>query len=307
MLLVWTSWSIYQQIIRQSDLSTAYQQMLLVLNRPTASIYIVLAIILMPVNWILETYKWYVLLRREMNISFFKCLRAVLAGLSLSMNTPNRIGEYIGRIFYLENNQRLKAAHFSVISGLSQLSITCTAGFLSLFLLRNEFHIAGIDSLLILCVSFLITLLILGLYFFYEQIVDWLTRNVLFKRWLPSFSPLTPLPKSLRFNVLAVSLIRFIIFTTQYLLIFHAFGVKFDYMTGFAIVSIIFLIMAIIPTIAIAELGIRGKVALVVAGQFTSQLLAVTTGTAVIWFLNLIIPSVIGLIFLSRFPLNKRT
>jgi hypothetical protein len=281
--------------------------MLLVLNRPTASIYILLAIILMPVNWILETYKWYVLLRREMNISFFKCLRAVLAGLSLSMNTPNRIGEYIGRIFYLENNQRLKAAHFSVISGLSQLSITCTAGFLSLFLLRNEFHIAGIDSLLILCVSFLITLLILGLYFFYEQIVDWLTRNVLFKRWLPSFSPLTPLPKSLRFNVLAVSLIRFIIFTTQYLLIFHAFGVKFDYMTGFAIVSIIFLIMAIIPTIAIAELGIRGKVALVVAGQFTSQLLAVTTGTAVIWFLNLIIPSVIGLIFLSRFPLNKRT
>jgi len=54
-------------------------------------------------------------------------------------------------------------------------------------------------------------------------------------------------------------------------------------------------------------LGIRGKVALAVAGQFTSQLLAVTAGTAFIWFLNLIIPSVIGLIFLSRLRINKRS
>jgi hypothetical protein len=153
----------------------------------------------------------------------------------------------------------------------------------------------------------MISLLVFIGYFFYEKIVASMARVLFLKRWLPAFTRLNRLSLSLRLNILMVSLIRFIIFTTQYLLIFHAFGVKFDYVTGFAIVSIIFLIMAIIPTIAIAELGIRGKVALAVAGPFTSQLLAVTAGTAVIWFLNLIIPSVIGLIFLSRLKINKRS
>ncbi len=281
--------------------------MLLVLKKPAALCQIALAIVLMPVNWILETYKWYVLLRRESNISFFKCLRAVLAGLSLSMNTPNRIGEYIGRIFYLENDQRMKAAHFSVISGLSQLSITCLAGFLSLLFLNSVLNMAGIDSVAVLWVSCMISLLVFLAYFFYEKMVASMAGVLFLKRWLPEFTRLNRLPFSLRLHILMISLIRFIIFTTQYLLIFHAFGVKFDYVTGFAIVSVIFLIMAIIPTIAIAELGIRGKVALAVAGQFTSQLLAVTAGTALIWFLNLIIPSVIGLIFLSRLRINKRS
>jgi hypothetical protein len=59
--------------------------------------------------------------------------------------------------------------------------------------------------------------------------------------------------------------------------------------------------MAIIPTIAFAELGIRGKVALLVFGIFTTQLLEVTAATMIIWILNLLIPSIVGTIFLWNF------
>jgi hypothetical protein len=119
----------------------------------------------------------------------------------------------------------------------------------------------------------------------------------------------TPLSISvlLQAEIFTVSLLRFIIFTTQYFLILNVFGIRFDYLTGVAVISIIFLIMAVIPTIAIAELGIRGKVALTVAGIFTSQVLGVTAATVMVWLINLIIPSIIGTLLLSKIQIFKRT
>lgn len=283
-------------------------------RNPLSLIFILLAICMMPVNWLLETRKWYLLLKRDTGISFRKCLKAVLSGLALSMNTPNRIGEYLGRILYLEKGKRISGAHYAVISGLSQLLMTLIAGFSALQLLP-VFYPLNTDikdvlgflllpfSQVILLISILLVMLV---YLNYCKVVGWLGNIKLCKRFLFKETHIPDIEKPLLYRVLWISLIRFMIFTTQYILIWNALGLKFECMQGAAIVSIIYLMMAIIPTIAIAELGIRGKVALLVAGMYTNQLMSITAGTVFIWFLNLMLPAVIGTLFVSN--LNwKRT
>ena len=52
--------------------------------------------------------------------------------------------------------------------------------------------------------------------------------------------------------------------------------------------------MAIIPTIAIAELAQRGKVVTAIVGLYSVNELGMTFATAGIWFINLILPAIIG-------------
>jgi len=267
--------------------------------------YIFLAVCMMPLNWLLETRKWYLLLKRDTDISFIKSLKSVLGGLALSLNTPNRLGEYFGRILYIQKGKRITGAHYSIISGLSQLLITLIAGLSAIELLLVLYPINTVNQNLLgfifLPVSqiflLIIILLVIVLYLNYFNIIRWLYKRTLSKRFFIE-TQISDIEKNLRFRILIISFIRFMIFTTQYILIWKALGLTFDYIQGAAIVSIIYLVMAIIPTIAIAELGIRGKVALLVAGMYTNQLMSITTGTVFIWLLNIVLPAIIGTLFL---------
>ncbi len=260
---------------------------------------------MMPANWLLETRKWHLLLKRDMDIGFIKSLKAVLGGLALSLNTPNRLGEYFGRILYLQKGKRIAGAHYSIISGLSQLLITLIAGFSAIELLpvlsplnTEKKDLLGFLFLPVSQLVLLITILILiVIYLNYFNIIRWLCNSQLSKRYFFDIQ-IPDIENNLRFRILFISLMRFMIFTTQYILIWKALGLTFDYIQGAAIVSIIYLVMAIIPTIAIAELGIRGKVALLVAGMYTDQLMSITTGTVFIWLLNIMLPGIMGSFFL---------
>jgi hypothetical protein len=59
-------------------------------------------------------------------------------------------------------------------------------------------------------------------------------------------------------------------------------------------VSVSFLVLAAIPTIAIIELVQRGKVVATVVGMYSVNELGMNLATAAIWFINLIIPAIIG-------------
>jgi hypothetical protein len=60
-------------------------------------------------------------------------------------------------------------------------------------------------------------------------------------------------------------------------------------------VSVSFLVMAIIPTIALfTDLGLRGKVSLKLVGLFSGNNLGISLSALCIWFINLIIPALAG-------------
>jgi hypothetical protein len=58
------------------------------------------------------------------------------------------------------------------------------------------------------------------------------------------------------------------------------------------------LVLAIVPTIALAELGFRGKLSLALFGLYSTNTLGIVATAAGIWIINLIIPAVAGTIFI---------
>src|SRR5690242_551562 len=137
LLFIWLSWSIYQQVKHQPDIEKTWQHI-----RESMSgkriLLVVAVILLMIVNWGIEALKWKISVRSIQKVSWLKSLQAVFSGVSFSVSTPNRIGEYLGRVLYMDEGNRLRTISATIVGSLSQLIITLIAGCIGLFVLKNK-------------------------------------------------------------------------------------------------------------------------------------------------------------------------
>ncbi len=268
---------------------------------------LILVLVLMVLNWILESRKWQILVDPLEHVTLGRSFLAILSGLSLAVVTPNRIGEYAGRILYLKNIHKLRAITVTVVGSFSQLIVTIIAGICGL---AWDIHFtAGIgphplvSSFWEKISLFLLGILTVGcviLYFRLDLIVNLFVRFRFLRRLrtlvliLGRFSS-----RDLR-RVLALSGLRYLVFSIQYLFLLRLFGVELIWWQGLAMISLIFLIMAIVPTIALAEVAIRGEVSLFFLGLLSSNTLGIASATVGIWFINLILPAILGSLLLLR-------
>lgn len=299
-LFIWIIYSIYHQIAGQPNLIPALQHMLGAFSAPGAwKLWV--ALLLMPINWALETCKWHLLVNREYPFSFQQAAKSVLSGISLSLNTPNRIGEYGGRILYLAPEYRLKGVLLTMISSVSQLLITLYVGLLAVFILQEEL-LAAYASLqggaswfwFAFVLAAVITIALSALYFRIQWLVQWLRKIPFVKEKFAHTPAVGDLPIHISMVLLGYSLLRFVVFAMQYVFIWQALGVGIAWQDALAGIAVVFFIMSVVPTIALVELGLRGKVAIGVMGFFTANAAAILTGTISVWVLNLIVPALLG-------------
>jgi uncharacterized membrane protein YbhN (UPF0104 family) len=303
LLFTWLSWSIYQQIRRQPDLEIAWQHIRDSLNSPL--LWNVAAVfLLMFVNWGIEAIKWKISVRQVQEIGFFRALLAVFSGVSFSVTTPNRVGEYIGRLFYMKEGNRLKTISITIVSSLSQLIITIAAGLVSLLILRRELLSKDIISPIwfnVILYGVILALTILLLFYFrLSRIIRWIDRLPALKKFVYLVEALESFSFTILFKLLLLSFLRFFVFLVQYYLLFIIFNVDISFIQCCLTISISFLVMAAIPIPAIAELGQRGKVITTIVGLYSTNEIGMTFATAGIWFINLIIPALIGSLLILR-------
>ena len=94
LLFLALSYSIYRQIIDQADLAQAWNRIRQSLNSDV--IWNFLGVFLfMIINWGIEAVKWKLSVRKIQQVSFSRAFKAVLSGVSFSVGTPNRMGEYL--------------------------------------------------------------------------------------------------------------------------------------------------------------------------------------------------------------------
>jgi len=303
LLFLWLSWSIYRQIQKQPGLEEAWQRIKDSFGSPLAW-NLAAVMFLMFVNWGIEAAKWRIAVKPVQQVSYFKALQAVLSGVSFSVTTPNRMGEYLGRVLYMNEGNRLKTISITIVGSISQLIVTLLAGGIGLFVLKNEVEAKQLISPLWMSVILYGVLGVLAVvtlfYFRLSWIIRWVDRLPGSKRVAYLIEALEEFHPSLLFRLLALSLLRFVVFIIQYWLLFLLFDVNLSGWQVFLTISISFLVMAIIPTIAIAELAQRGKVVTAIVGLYSANELGMTFATAGIWFINLILPAMIGSLLILR-------
>jgi uncharacterized membrane protein YbhN (UPF0104 family) len=296
-LFVWLSWSIYREIKNQPDLEKTWTAIKKSLQGPLLwNLVAVLA--LMFVNWAIEAVKWKISVRKIQEVSFFKAFRAVLSGVSFSVSTPNRVGEYLGRVLYMDAGNRLKTISITIVGSISQLIITLLMGCIGLIILRSEIEAAQLITPVwmdVIIYGVVAVLIILTLFYFrLSWIVKWVDRLPGNKRFAYLVNALEDFDATLLARLLSLSLLRFLVFIVQYYLLFLLFDVQVSWWQCFWSVSVSFLVMAAIPTFAIAELGLRGRIGLILTGLFSANKAGIIFATAGIWLINLIIPAIAG-------------
>lgn len=303
LLFVWLSWSIYRQIIRQPDLGAAWYRIKTSFSSPLIW-NLVITVFLMIINWSVEAVKWKISVREIQHVSFMKAFRAVLSGLSFSVSTPNRVGEYLGRMLYMKEGNRLKTISITIAGSISQLMITLFMGGLGLLVLMKDIEnkqlVSSLWMRVILYGVFLALVVLTLLYFRLSWLVRWVGRLPGSQKFVYLVQSLEELDATLLFKLLSLSAVRFGIFIIQYFLIFRLFNVEMDFGQCLWTISVSFLVMAIIPTITIAELVQRGKVVATIAGLYSVNELGMNLATASIWFINLILPAVAGSILILQ-------
>ena len=132
-LFVWLSWSIYHQIQQQSDFRASWKNAKTVfLGNQAWKCWLAIAMIAM--NWGMEAMKWRELLAPVFKLSFHRAFKATLAGVAFAINTPNRVGEYGGRVLYLPEGKRIQAVSLTLIGSYSQLLVTLVMGTVGLWI-----------------------------------------------------------------------------------------------------------------------------------------------------------------------------
>ena len=259
-------------------------------------VYLVGVILMMFLNWLVEALKWRYMISKIENISIMTAYRAVFTGITVSTFTPNRIGEYGGRVFCLEKGDRIKAVFITVLCSMSQLLVTILFGSISLFILFDEILID--KTFLSISLLILLNLFLLFSYFNISHIVNFLGKFKLIK----SFKRYLEVLVMYNYKDLIIAFIysntRYFIFSLQFIILLHVFGINISFMDAILSVMLIFFFITITPTITIAEIGVRGSVAIFVLGLFSSNDIAILSSTTLLWLINLIIPAIIGSFFI---------
>ena len=263
--------------------------------------YLLTCIILMFANTSLEGFKWYLLCRSVEPVSYARAFSSYLAGVAFAIITPNRIGEYPGRILYLGRTNTLRYINVSILGVTAQLWSVYLFGFVGLLYYNIVFPAVIAKVAIILCL--LANILAALTYWRFESWLPFLEKI----RWLKKFAIygklLTRITTKRQITILGISMLRFVIFTAQYLFLLRWMNVNIPLAEGFCMAALFFWIMAVIPSISLTELGIRGSVCIYLFQHFSSNTIGMLAATVGMWLLNLIIPSIIGSILMFRMRL----
>ena len=124
-LFLLMSWFIIDQLFLKNDFKAQLAFCIEHLRGDRFYLFII-AILLMPVNWGLETWKWKILLRSDVPAT--RLLQSIIAGITVGFVTPGRSGEFIGRVMFLNDDNRSKVFYLSSIGGLAQTAASLIVG-----------------------------------------------------------------------------------------------------------------------------------------------------------------------------------
>jgi hypothetical protein len=251
--------------------------------------------LLMITNWMIEAVKWQFLLKKIYPVSLIRSLGSVLTGVTVSFFMPNRTGEFAGKVLHLPACCRIRAAVASIVGSLNQLLITLIIGGVAslvfLHFLREENK-----WLYSITAGFIITGMIMLVYAYFNisRVYEWMHAF----RWLRKADTyaavLTYYTSTDLLKVTCLSLMRYLVFSAQFILLMHFFGIRFGLFDEMISVSMIFLFLSLIPTFAFSEVFTRGSVALYFLSPYAMTEGHVLATVFFLWCINLVIPSLAG-------------
>jgi Lysylphosphatidylglycerol synthase TM region len=272
-------------------------------------IWLFLALVLIPFNWLAETQKWHQFVSRYQEFSKWQAYKAILAGVSFSIFTPNRVGEYGGRILFVNPKHQWKAVIANLVGNFAQLLVLFSTGIAGGIWFVERFYDFPSYWIYLFSICSIVGLGISFFAFYNIDLVIPIAKRIPFinhlKRFVKDIKVLKHFTNAELTDILKWAYIRYFIYSTQYFLLLRFFGIDIGLLPAYFSISAIFLIQTSIPLPPVMGLLARGNVAVQVWSFFGANQMSILATTFGLWIINLILPALFGTFFIFNVNITK--
>ncbi len=299
-IVVGAGYFIYQKLIKNPDLDFYSFIQFTSKNDVFSLKNIIFLLFLSFFNWFFEILKWQFLVAIVKKINFKNALEQSLGALTASLFTPNRIGEYGAKAIYYNTQHRKKILLINLLSNIMQMSITVVMGIIGFSIYINNYEVdinyykIGRFMIISLVVGFFV---VFGITQSRYKIKGFSLQRI--KDFVVSF------PKHKLVLGVLLSLIRYMIFSFQFFVILQLFKVNISYLEAMPVITSMYLIASIIPSIFIFDVVIKGSVAVYLFSFLGINELIILSTITLMWLLNFVIPSIFGSFYVLNFKFSE--
>ena len=242
-------------------------------------------------NRFFEILKWQNLVSTFKKISISEATKQVLASLTAGIFTPNGIGEYAGKALYYPKSETKNILFLNLICNGIQMVITAVFGTIGLFVLG--FYKIGFFILFLMIVAVLLL---------------FISKKITIKGYsLQQFIKKTKaIPKKIHQKNFFFGLLRYLIFTHQFYLLFTFFGVNLPYIVMISSKSCIYFLSSSLPSFQFLDFAVKGSVAVYYLGRLGVNEWLIIIVTTLMWFLNVVIPIITGSLYILNFKIPQQ-
>jgi hypothetical protein len=272
------------------NFKTIFQQ-----NSFDTYLWLAATIILLPVNILIEAIKWKQVSSKLESLSIVNAIKSVVSGIASGFVTPNRIGDIIGRVSYLQSGNKTKAISLAAINSLTQnIAILILGVPLGLLYITHQNNKLELSSYFFVCLIILI--IFIAFLFITPKVADKI-KTIRFKKYVEGLAKLST--KNL-FYITLLSILRFIVSCIQLFFILKFFNVHLSIYQAVICIPFSYLLITFTPSFAATEGIVRGSWTVLIISAFSGNISGILMSGIGLWLINVILPVVIGNIFIVK-------
>jgi len=287
---------IYQQLANNDQLDWQKFIVLFQKNQSIGGILFILSFSFL--NRFFEILKWQNLVSHLREISLSEATAQVLGALTAGIFTPNGLGEYAGKALFFEKSETKKIIFLNLICNGIQMILTIVFGFFGLMYFNANFNIITSKT-----VSVLFGLLVVVFLIIFSlkkiKIKGYSIEKLIHK--------INEIPKPIHKKNVLLGLSRYLVFSHQYYFLFLAFDVHLPYLILLSAITSIYFLASSLPTFQFLDFAVKGSVAVYFFGLLGVNEWIVVFISTLMWFLNVVLPVIIGSYYVLNFKMQKTT
>ncbi len=281
---------IYNQLANNDKLD--WHRFLLVFKKNQSITGISFILLLSILNRYFEILKWQNLVSSLQPNSLSEATKQVLAALTAGIFTPNGVGEYAGKALYFEKTAAKKIIFLNLICNGIQMVLTVLFGIFGLLYFNVNYQVITTQTVLILFGS-LILLFILLFSVKKLTIKGYSIEKLIHK--------INSIPKKIHRKNIVLGICRYLVFSHQYYFLFLAFDVDLPYLILMSAVTSVYFLASSLPTFQFLDFAVKGSVAIYFFGILGVNEWIVIFVSTLMWFLNVVLPVMIGSFYVLNF------
>lgn len=306
LILIGAGWAFYKQTLDKENFAELWEMFKSQLINGEL-FWLILAFVLLPITYLFEIWKWELAIKKIVQPTYIQIVKSILAGTALAFWTPGQIGDYGGRLLFINTNKKWEVTLATAVGNIAQQVAVITLGGMGVFYYLREYSdISGLAFWVVVGFYSSILLLLWFVYFKVEIMIPVLKAVRLFnEKNEAALNTLKSYTSMELWTLLLLATIKLCIYSLQYYCFLRFFGIYGSFLTLYLLILADYAIQLVLPVPPFLRLILRGEVAIAIWGAFSDNQIAILAASFGVFTLNVLLPSLVGIGFVMSANILK--